>query len=243
MSPSSSVHEADTMRMELADLDGGETIQVTAPPGEEATALLISGEVEAGSDRASRSSPFERRLAGWYLPPGERLTARATTESSIAIVTTVGAGVRGTGGDLVFAEAGDGETRGRGEWERTVITLIEPSSCGSRRLIAGQTTHASGGWSSYPPHRHDGSGDEPYFEEIYHYRFDPPSGFGFQGLYAANLSEAHLIHDGDTLTISRGYHPVCAAPGYRFTYFWALSGPAESFRQVDDPVHEWVATT
>ena len=228
--------------MELADLDAGETLEVVAPPGEEAAALLVAGELEAGPDHASRASPFEPRFAGWYLPSGQTLIASAKAPSTVAIVTTTGASLEETGGEPVFAEAGDGETRGRGEWERVVITLIDPSSTGSRRLIAGQTTHASGGWSSYPPHRHDGSGGEPYFEEIYHYRFDPPSGFGFQGLYSDDFSEARLIGDRDTLTIARGYHPVCAAPGHRFTYFWALCGPAADFRQVDDPVHEWVAS-
>jgi 5-deoxy-glucuronate isomerase len=170
------------------------------------------------------------------------VTATAATPCSVAVITTAGAGLEATGGDPVFVEAGDEEIRGHDEWERTVITLIDPSSCGSRRLIAGQTTHASGGWSSYPPHRHDGSGEEPYFEEIYHYRFEPPTGFGFQALYADDgLSEASLIRDGDTLTIERGYHPVCAAPGHRFTYLWALCGPAERFEPVDDPVHAWVS--
>ena len=228
--------------MEVAGLDAGEKLEVVAPPREEAAVMLISGAIEAGPDHATRASPFDPPLAGWYLPPGEFWTARAKPAATLAIVTTIDAGLRGTGGDVAFTEAGEGEVRGREEFERTVITLIDPNSVGSQRLIAGQTTHASGGWSSYPPHRHDGSGDEPYFEEIYHYRFDPPTGFGFQGIYSGDdLTEAHLIRDGDTLTIARGYHPVCAAPGYRFTYIWALCGPATQFEQVDDPVHEWVA--
>ena len=226
--------------MELADLDGGETLEVVAPPGEEAAALLVSGGIEAGPDRAKRETPFDPPLAGWYLPPGEFWSATATGAATLAIVTTKGADLKPTGGDVAFTESPEGERRGRDEWERTVITLIDPGSVGSQRLIAGQTTHASGGWSSYPPHRHDGTGDEPAFEEIYHYRFDPPTGFGFQGIYSSDHSESHLIHDRDTLTIARGYHPVCAAPGYRFTYFWFLCGPARDFRQVDDPVHEWV---
>jgi 5-deoxy-glucuronate isomerase len=229
------------MRMEIIDLDRGEDLEVATQPRDEAAVMLVAGELEAGPDRAARPSAFEPRLAGWYLPPGESWRARALAPATVLTVTTVGADLKPTGGDVASIEAADGETRGRDEWERTVITLIEPGSVGSQRLIAGQTSHVSGGWSSYPPHRHDGTGDEPYFEEIYHYRFDPPAGFGFQGLYSDEGAEAHLVRDGDTLTIAQGYHPVCAAPGYRFTYFWLLCGPAERFEQVDDPVHEWVA--
>jgi 5-deoxy-glucuronate isomerase len=226
--------------MELTALDAGDSLEIASPTGEETGAMLVSGSLEAGSDRAVRPSPFSPPVAGWYLPPGSALTARAVEPSTLAVIATIDAAVE-AGGEPVFAEALEGERRGRGEWERTVSTLIDPA-LGSRRLIAGQTTHDDGGWSSYPPHRHDGSGEEPYFEEIYHYRFDPPTGFGFQGLYSEDgLSEAHLIRDADTLTISRGYHPVCAAPGHRFTYLWALCGPAERFQQVDDPVHAWVA--
>jgi 5-deoxy-D-glucuronate isomerase len=29
----------------------------------------------------------------------------------------------------------------------------------------------------------------------------------------------------DTVGIPSGYHPVCAAPGYRLYYCWVLSGP------------------
>ena len=244
MSSASSVHEAGTMRMEVIELGGGEEADVAAPEGGEGAALLVAGELETESDRAARSSPFDPPLAGWYLPVGSSLRVGAVAPSALVLATSTGAGLTAEGAETaVFVERAEGEVRGRDEWERTVTTLIDPAGCGSQRLIAGQTVHASGGWSSYPPHRHDGSGDEPYFEEIYHYRFDPPAGFGFQGLYADDgLSEAHLIRDGDTLTIPRGYHPVCAAPGYRFTYFWSLCGPAGEFQQVDDLAHAWLSS-
>jgi 5-deoxy-glucuronate isomerase len=228
------------MRMEFVQLVAGEDLAIEAPPGEEAAALLISGDLEAGSGRVGRPSAFDPPLAGWFLPPGAELTAHAELPTTLAIVTTKGAELDEAGGEPVLLEAAEAELRGRGEWERSVITLVDPG-CGSGRLIAGQTSHASGGWSSYPPHRHDGSGGEPYFEEIYHYRFDPPSGFGFQGIYGPDdLSDARLIEDGDTVTIERGYHPVCAAPEHRFTYLWALCGPAEEFQMIDDPTHSWV---
>jgi len=229
------------MRMEVIQIAAAEDRELVAPPGEEAAALLVSGALEAPSGRVARPSLFDPPLAGWFLPPGAALVIHAEAPSTVLLVTTRGAELDGEGGDPVLLEQPEGDMRGRDEWERTVVWLVDPD-CGARRLIAGQTTHASGGWSSYPPHRHDGSGGEPYFEEIYHYRFDPEDGFGFQGLYYTtdDPPEARLIRDGDTVTIERGYHPVCAAPGYRFSYFWFLCGPAEDFKMVLDPEHLWV---
>jgi 5-deoxy-glucuronate isomerase len=243
VSASRSVHEAELMRMELVVVGEGESFELAPPQGEEAAALLVEGELESAAGRASRSGVFDGRPAAWFLPAGSSLDSVAGPTATVVTFTTKGAGLEAGGAEPVLIDRGRAEKRGRDEWERTVTTLVDPAGCGSQRLIAGLTTHADGGWSSYPPHRHDGSGGEPYFEEIYHYRFEPPTGFGFQGLYADDgLAEARLIRDRDTLTISRGYHPVCAAPGHRFGYFWSLCGPAEHFEPVDDPVHAWVAS-
>ena len=43
-------------------------------------------------------------------------------------------------------------------------------------LIAGETVKPPGGWSSWPPHRHE-------HEEVYLYRFDPAQGFGISMSY------------------------------------------------------------
>ena len=44
-----------------------------------------------------------------------------------------------------------------------------------------------------------------------------------------------MIRDGDTVGIPSGYHPVCAAPGYRLFYCWVLSGPVRRLEMVEDP--------
>src|SRR5207342_3012036 len=131
-----SVHEAGTMRMEFAQLVAGGDLEIEAPPGEESAALLVSGRLEGPSGSVARSSPFDPPLAGWFLPAGTALTAHAELPTTLAIVTTKGAELSESGGEPVLLERSDGEVRGRDEWERTVVTLVDPSSCGSRRLIA-----------------------------------------------------------------------------------------------------------
>jgi 5-deoxy-glucuronate isomerase len=123
------------------------------------------------------------------------------------------------------------EDRGSGTFARTVRTYLPTGP-----LIAGETINPPGGWSSYPPHRHD------EFEEAYLYRFQPEGGFGLAALYdEPDEHEAFVVHDGDVTRIPRGYHPVVAAPGYAMAYIWALAGDADIFSPSLDPAHSWVS--
>jgi 5-deoxy-glucuronate isomerase len=123
------------------------------------------------------------------------------------------------------------EDRGTGTFARTVRTYLPEGP-----LIAGETINPPGGWSSYPPHRHDD------FEEAYLYRFSPASGFGLAAQYDATgeTSEANIVRDGDVTRIPHGYHPVVAAPGYAMAYTWALAGDT-TFAPTLDPAHDWVS--
>jgi 5-deoxy-glucuronate isomerase len=109
-------------------------------------------------------------------------------------------------------------------------------------LLVGETFNPPGNWSSYPPHKHDGRDGEPRLEEVYHYRIDPPQGFGHQTLYTSDgESVTHVVRDGDAVLLPYGYHPVAAAPGYRLYYLWALAGAERRMALYEDPQHKWVA--
>jgi 5-deoxy-glucuronate isomerase len=120
------------------------------------------------------------------------------------------------------------EERGAGAFSRTVRTYLSDGP-----LIAGETINPPGGWSSYPPHRHD------EFEEAYLYRFAPTNGFGLAAVYDDETRDATIVHDGDVTRIRHGYHPVVAAPGYAMAYTWALAGDID-FAPSLDPEHAWV---
>ena len=52
-----------------------------------------------------------------------------------------------------------------------------------------------------------------------------------------------FLRHGAVVGIPRGYHPVCAAPGYRLYYLWALgprAGTARALALHEDPAHRWL---
>ena len=65
-----------------------------------------------------------------------------------------------------------------------------------------------------------------------------------KGLYEADGSErAVFLRHGAVVGIPSGYHPVCAAPGYRLYYLWALgprAGTARALALHEDPAHRWL---
>jgi 5-deoxy-glucuronate isomerase len=105
------------------------------------------------------------------------------------------------------------ELRGEGATARRVRTYVAEGP-----LIVGETLNPPGGWSSYPPHRHE-------HEEIYLYRFEPSEGFGLQMRSESDDDErAVVVRDGRIERITSGWHPVVAAPGFTMYYLWALAG-------------------
>jgi 5-deoxy-glucuronate isomerase len=115
------------------------------------------------------------------------------------------------------------EVRGEGTTRRRVRTYVDGGP-----LIVGETLNPPGLWSSYPPHRHE-------HEEIYLYRFDPPTGFGLQMRSESDADErAVVVRDGRIERITSGWHPVVAAPGADLYYLWALAG-ADSLDTELDP--------
>jgi 5-deoxy-glucuronate isomerase len=97
-------------------------------------------------------------------------------------------------------------------------------------LIVGETLNPPGGWSSYPPHRHD-------HEELYLYRFAPASGFGVHVSYDEETDEARIVRDGSIERITSGYHPVVAAPAAAMYYLWALAGDHATVDTRIDPLY------
>jgi 5-deoxy-glucuronate isomerase len=227
--------------LEVIALAADETRKVRPPPGQEEAVVLLEGAVEFDGEAAKRSSVFDQRASAVYLPPGSSIEITATSDAELALIATHGYDLA-SADDATFVRPDDVVVQARGKpgWQRDVHDVIA-DAVPSRHLLVGETFNEPGQWSSFPPHKHDGGDGEPALEEVYYYRFDRPDGFGFQGLYEANgYAEAVFLKHGSIVGIPRGYHPVCAAPGYRLYYLWALVGEPRQLAMHEDPVHRWL---
>jgi 5-deoxy-glucuronate isomerase len=198
------------------------------------------GVLAAGGNEwpVSRSGVFNERATALYVPPGCALSVRADTLFEAILVSTPAA----AGGHPALAAPSDvqAHARGRDQYAREVhdIFVTDPHA---RRLMVGETFNPPGNWSSFPPHKHDGRDGEPVLEEVYHYRVDPPQGFGHQMMYSADGEcLTHVVRDGDAVLLPYGYHPVSAPPGYRLYYLWAMAGAERRLALHEDPAHRWI---
>jgi len=246
ITPEGAAYCGDSVQLDLPVLEAGHAATITVPDGIEAAVVLLQGDITFAGRRAHRADVFGHPATAVYLPPGASIDVAANTHTELALAATVGGELHAPSGaapvvveptDVVIHE------RGRPGWQRDVHDIVA-DSVPAQRLLVGETFNGTGQWSSFPPHKHDGGDGEPALEEVYYYRFDGPDGFGFQGLYELGGPErAVFLRHGAVVGIPRGYHPVCAAPGYRLYYLWALgprAGTARALALHEDPAHRWL---
>ena len=128
-----------------------------------------------------------------------------------------------------------------------VLSTDTPQEKG-RLLVSELFTVGAGGWSGFPPHKHDQDRPpiESHFEEVYLFRFKPEWGFGAQFCYVQedDFGPVYHIKDGSTILIDKGYHPCVAAPGYEMYYFTIIVGKTQKdLLQYFDPKHAYQIET
>ncbi len=246
ITPQGTAYLGDALQLDLPVLERGDRVTIAAPDGVEAAIVLLAGDIDLAGRRARRDDVFGGRATAVYLPPGASIDVSAHTRTELALAATVGGELPSPAGRAPVTVTPDDvvvHRRGRPGWQRAVHDVIA-DAVPAQRLLVGETFNAAGQWSSFPPHKHDGADGEPALEEVYYYRFDRPDGFGFQGLYEGHGDErAVFLRHGAVVGIPRGYHPVCAAPGYRLYYLWALgprAGTARALALHEDPAHRWL---
>lgn len=117
-----------------------------------------------------------------------------------------------------------------------------------RLLVSELFTVGQGGWSGFPPHKHDTDRLplETRHDETYNFRFRPNHGFGLQLVQREDgkVGDAYHLLDGSTVVLEKGYHPCVAAPGYEMYYFTILGGLSQrSLVQFFQPVHAYQVET
>ena len=211
--------------------------------------MILGGrcDVKGGGRRwegvGERANVFGGRPAAVYVPPACEVSVVGRGAVEIALC---GAQAE-TGPDaaLIAPEQVGMRKVGEGACYREIHDIITADSLPAERLLIGETYNPPGLWSSYPPHKHDVHQPpaEHALEEVYHFRLDPAQGFGLHRVYGEGCEDCYAVHDRDTAVITRGYHPVVAAPGYRLYYLWMLAGERRELVWSEDPAHAWTRET
>ncbi len=126
--------------------------------------------------------------------------------------------------EVEMVNVGSVETRSH----RRIFHILGHNAAGrTGNLLVSELYCDHGCWSGYPPHKHDQERppEETAFEETYHYRFRPETGFGGQLCFQPDgSSQCYLTRSGDTFLLDRGYHPTVTSPGHEEYIFTILVG-------------------
>src|SRR5436190_4324500 len=232
----------------LLKLAAGEAVTLDVPRCE-MLCVVLSGKADIAAC-AQEFKNIGRRANIWdgpadsvYCGTCPRLTVRALrdgTEVAIAggVCEQPFAPFRIPPEEVEVVEVGSTGTHSR----RRIVHVLGQNGAGrSGRLLVSELYGDEGCWSGYPPHKHDTERlpDESDFEEIYHYRYRPESGFGAQfGYPEGGEPTVAMTRHGDTFLIDRGYHPTVRAPGHEGYIFTILVGRQQrSLMQYFEPKH------
>lgn len=218
--------------------------------GCETICVVLSGRADIAAG-AQEFKGIGRRAHIWdgpadsvYCGTGSRVTVRARrdgTEVAVAggLCSQPLAPFRVPPEDVAMVEVGSRETHSR----RRIFHILGQNAQGrAGNLLVSELYGDDGCWSGYPPHKHDTERlpDESDFEEIYHYRYRPESGFGAQFCYPEHGEPTvAMTRHGDTFLIDRGYHPTVRSPGHEGYILTILIGRHQrSMVQYFEPAHQ-----
>lgn len=231
---------------DLHRLAKGQRLEV-AGNGDETCIVLVTGTatVEAGPhifrSIGGRVSPFEGKPTAVYVPGATPHAVIAESALELALCTAPGGGDHGV--RLIGPDDIPYSKRGQGTNTRHVHDIL-PETEPAHSLLVVEVITPSGGWSSYPSHKHDTDNlpHESLLEEVYYHRFSKPQGFGVQRVYTddRSLDETMTIEDGDLVMVPRGYHPCGTAHGYDLYYLNVMAGPKRTWRINTEPCHRWL---
>ena len=232
-------------------------------PGYETCVVPATGRVDVQTDGGDFAAIGNRGADVWdgepegvYIPSGAeaRITGRGNGKANgHAEVFVAGArfdeklkpfAVRRD--DIDFVQYGSDDTKTHRKIKH-ILGQKQADKVG-RLLVSELYTVGAGGWSGFPPHKHDTDRmpDESRHNEVYNFRFRPGHGFGMQMLQPTedDIGEAFHIVDGSTFAFAAGYHPCVVAPGYEMYYFTVLGGSSRRpLTQYFHPTHAWQVET
>ena len=219
-------------------------------PATGSIAVEVEGENFAGVGQRG-TDVWDGEPEGVYVPSGAKV--RMVCQSDAAEIFIAGAkfdqvlapfAVRAADIDKVQYGSDDTKTH------RKIKHILGTKYRGrvGRLLVSELFTVGQGGWSGFPPHKHDTDRlpVETRHDETYNFRFRPNHGFGLQLVQREDgkVGEAYHIVDGSTIILDKGYHPCVAAPGYEMYYFTILGGLSQRpLVQFFQPAHAYQVET
>jgi len=233
---------------QLLRLAAGESASISVP-GFELLAVVLSGEVDITvgpmqfSAVGGRADIWSGQADSVYAGTGQNLTV--TGRSAASEVAVAGgacfaayAPFRVLPAEVEMVDVGSPETHSH----RRIFHILGQNGNGrAGNLLVSELYADPGCWSGYPPHKHDTERppEETDFQEIYHYRFEPQTGFGTQFCYEPGADAAVVrTQHGDTFLVDQGYHPTSTSPGHRGYIFTILVGRHQrSLIQSFEPKH------
>ncbi|MCP3686783.1 MAG: 5-deoxy-glucuronate isomerase [Gammaproteobacteria bacterium] len=202
--------------------------------------INVSVQAQCFKDIGKRMHIWDGNPEGVYVPVGSAATLQCVSDA--AEVFIAGAkhdevyeafAVREADIDKVQYGSDDTKTH------RKIKHILGKDPVGKvgRLLVSELFTVGAGGWSGFPPHKHDTDRlpRESRHDEVYNFRFNPEHGFGAQFLTqeGETYGDVYHIRNGSTILIEKGYHPCVAAPGYEMYYFTILGGLSQR------PLHQY----
>ena len=227
-------------------------------PGYETGIVPATGTIDVEVEGAAFQAIGQRGADVWdgepegvYVPSGAR--ARMICISEAAEVFVAGARFDGVlspfavrAADIDVVQYGSDDTKTHRKIKHILGSKYRDRV--GRLLVSELFTVGAGGWSGFPPHKHDTDRlpTETRHDETYNFRFRPAHGFGLQLVQREDgkIGDAYHIVDGSTIILDKGFHPCVAAPGYEMYYFTILGGLSQRpLVQFFQPAHAYQVET
>jgi 5-deoxy-glucuronate isomerase len=221
----------------IVKLTHGQVFHYTVP-GYETCVVPATGKIDvsvAGTDFSGigkrGTDVWDGEPEGVYVPTNTSADLRCVSESAEIFVAgarfdTILSPFAVRDADIEVVQYGSDETKTHRKIKHILGSKYRDKV--GRLLVSELFTVGAGGWSGFPPHKHDTDRlpDETRHDETYNFRFRPKHGFGMQLVQHEDgkTGDAYHITDGSTVILDRGYHPCVAAPGYEMYYFTILGG-------------------
>jgi 5-deoxy-glucuronate isomerase len=225
----------ERIHFNIVKLAAGETYQYHLP-GMESVVVPMAGTCDLTVDGTSflnvgrRSSVWDGKAEAVYAGPAAEVVMVGQSGCEIAVAGGLWdqrmVPFRIAPEEIDMVDVGSNETKSR----RRIFHILGQNGAGrAGNLLISELYADEGCWSGYPPHKHDvdqlGESDH---QEVYHWRFKPPSGFGAQLWYSPEgEATAYLTRDGDTFAFSAGYHPTVTSPFHESYTFTILVGKTQ----------------